>query len=284
MRDSHRMKEKFELSLDSRQVTSLLGAGLVVLGAVFVLGVVVGKRLAGAPAGNEPPDLLSALDRKAAAMVEARKEPTLTFQDELTRKSAALPREQPKPVIVEQRPPVVPEVRAPAVPAPAAVPEPKPSPAAEVKPATADAKPPAAETKPAEALPAAPPVEKAPEERPSSSPLRPLEKSPQQAVARTVAELAAAQKPAAVLPTEAVAGGRYCIQVKSTQEKDDANRFAARLRDRGYAPYVQQVELPERGTWFRVRMGSFENREAAGRYLADFKRETKIDAIVSCGK
>lgn len=276
MRDSHRMKEKFELSLDSRQVTSLLAAGLVVLGAVFVLGVVVGKRLASSPAGSEPPDLLSALDRKAAAMVEARKEPTLTFQDELTRKAAVLPREQPKPVIVEQRPPAAPGVRAPAVSAPAA-----PAEQAVDKAAAPAAAP---EPKPVEAPPAERPVETVPEERPASSPPRPMEGTAQQAVARTVAEVAAVQKPAAVLPTEAVAGGRFCIQVKSTQEKDDANRFAARLRDRGYAPYVQQVELPERGTWFRVRMGSFESRDAAGRYLADFKRETKIDAIVSCGK
>jgi len=93
-----------------------------------------------------------------------------------------------------------------------------------------------------------------------------------------------AVKPAAALPEEAVAGGVYSVQVKSTQEREDANRFAARLRDRGYAPYVQTVDLPGRGTWYRVRVGNFETREAAQRYLVDFKRETKIDAIVTGGK
>ena len=47
MRDTHRMREKYDLSLDSRQVVSLLIGGIVVLGAVFVLGVLVGKKLAG---------------------------------------------------------------------------------------------------------------------------------------------------------------------------------------------------------------------------------------------
>ena len=47
MRDVHRMREKYDLSLDSRQVVSLLIGGIVVLGAVFVLGVLVGKKLAG---------------------------------------------------------------------------------------------------------------------------------------------------------------------------------------------------------------------------------------------
>ena len=45
MRDAHRMKEKFDVSLDNRQIVSLLIAGIVVMGAVFVLGVVVGKNL-----------------------------------------------------------------------------------------------------------------------------------------------------------------------------------------------------------------------------------------------
>ena len=84
MRDSHRMKEKYDLSLDSRQVVSLLVAGIVVLGAVFVLGVLVGKKLAGSQRMDRAPDLLSALDQKSAALEKARAGTALTFQEELT--------------------------------------------------------------------------------------------------------------------------------------------------------------------------------------------------------
>ena len=42
MRDAHRMKEKYELSLDNRQIVSMTVGGLIVVAAVFVLGVVVG--------------------------------------------------------------------------------------------------------------------------------------------------------------------------------------------------------------------------------------------------
>ncbi len=107
MRDAHRMKEKFDVSLDNRQIVSLLIAGIVVMGAVFVLGVVVGKKLAGNAEAAAAPDLLSALDANAQVLQEAQKEPPLTFQDELTRKSAAaarsrspppsLPRPSPRP-------------------------------------------------------------------------------------------------------------------------------------------------------------------------------------------
>ena len=90
MRDAHRMKEKFDVSLDNRQIVSLLIAGIIVMGAVFVLGVVVGKKLAGNAQTAAAPDLLSALDANAQALQQAREgEPPLTFQDELTRKSGS---------------------------------------------------------------------------------------------------------------------------------------------------------------------------------------------------
>src|SRR5688572_21803850 len=105
MRDQHRMKEKFDLSLDNRQIVSLLIAGLVVLGAVFVLGVVVGKKLAANPEAGRAPDLLAALDNKATAMDEMRKDASLTFQDTLTAQEPARqdPPPAPKVAIVEKK-------------------------------------------------------------------------------------------------------------------------------------------------------------------------------------
>src|SRR3954471_6470355 len=100
MRDAHRMKEKIDLSLDNRQIVSLLIAGIVVLGAVFVLGVVVGKKLAEGEKAAGSPDLLSTLDEKAAAMEKVHRDPATTFQDELTKKAvpeARAERPAPKP-------------------------------------------------------------------------------------------------------------------------------------------------------------------------------------------
>src|SRR4051812_40785350 len=98
MRDVHRMKEKYDLSLDNRQIVSLVITGIVVLGAVFVLGVVVGKKLSSGGPAQAGTDLLTALDQKAAAMdaAVAAEEPALTFQEELTKKAAEPP--MPAPV------------------------------------------------------------------------------------------------------------------------------------------------------------------------------------------
>jgi cell division septation protein DedD len=56
------------------------------------------------------------------------------------------------------------------------------------------------------------------------------------------------------------------------------------LREKGYAPYIVTAEVPGKGTWYRVRMGSFPTKDAATRYLQDFKRETQAEAFVASTK
>jgi DedD protein len=237
MRDSHRMKEKYDLSLDSRQVVSLLVAGIVVLGAVFVLGVLVGKKLAGSQRTDRAPDLLSALDQKSAALERARASPTLTFQEELTTDAGA-PR--------------------------AAAPSPK---------AQAEKKPDAA-AKVAEAP--KPPVDK--RQDPSA---KPADGGP---VATRTAPAPGPAASAAKASDAAAPVGPFTLQLGASQNRDDAERMVSRLREKGYAPYIISAEVPGKGTFYRVRMGSFPTREAAVRYLEDFKRETKTEAFVASTK
>ncbi len=260
MRDSHRMKEKYDLSLDSRQVVSLVIGAIIVAGSVFVLGVVVGKNLAGNEQAQEAPDLLAALDQKANV--------ALTFQDELTKK-APPPSAHTAPAPPPPAPVQIAAARDPeAKPAPSPVPAPAPAPAAVVKPATlsADLGEPRAAVARAE-VPA-----------PASSP-SPAEETPtrtgglKDAFARATAPTPAAG--------DTDPDGAWTLQLSASQSRDEADRFAAKLRERGYAPYIVSAQVEGKGTWFRVRMGSFKNREAAQKYLVDFKRETQLDAFVA---
>ncbi|HZH04045.1 MAG TPA: SPOR domain-containing protein [Myxococcaceae bacterium] len=252
------MKEKFDLSLDNRQVVSLLISGLVVLGAVFVLGVVVGKKLAFQAQASEATDLLTALDAQAAG--DAGPSSTgLTFQDELTQRPPELKADPPEmadapPALTAAPEPKV-ELKAPEVKAP----EPK---APEVK----------AEPKVAETKPAAPPASEAKKASPVAGPV---------ATRGVTPDSDAAARAKDKRPAEAAANGPYSLQLSASQNKAEADRFAAKLRDRGYAPYIVEVNVPQKGVWYRVRMGSFPSKDAAQRYLQDFRRETRIDAIVA---
>jgi DedD protein len=72
IRDAERLKDKIEVSLDSRQIFFLFFGGAVVACLVFVLGVMVGKRLesrdrvGGRAATSASVDPLAALDELAA--------------------------------------------------------------------------------------------------------------------------------------------------------------------------------------------------------------------------
>lgn len=84
MRQNSRIRERFELSLDGKQVASIVVGALVVLGAVFVLGLNVGRQLAAGSAPPRPENPLAALDR-APVPPAAEKEPRLSFHDALTK-------------------------------------------------------------------------------------------------------------------------------------------------------------------------------------------------------
>lgn len=249
MRDSHRLKEKYELSLDNRQIVSITIASLVVLGGVFMLGVVVGKKLSAETAAlqQQPTDLLGQLDRKTDALETVKADAALTFQDELTRKA-------PTPTLVAEAPIVKPVAVEPAV---AVAPKP-------VAPADAAV---------AEVAVAPEPVKPVLPETPKGDPV----------ATRTVdggglkEAFGKAQRP----PTETAADGAWTVQLSAYQDKGEADRFAAGLRDKGYAPYIVEASIPGKGTWFRVRMGRFGTKDAASRYMDDFRRETAMNAIVT---
>ncbi len=213
MRDERETKEKYDLTLDNRQIVSGLIGAVVVLGAVFILGVVVGKKLGGDQRSARAQDLLSALDEKAAAMEQVRKEPPLTFQDELTKKTG------PEPI------------RAPVV----------------------------------------------------SLPPLPAEPKSQPTMAATQSHPSATSERKLVQRETKGSGskGAFTLQLSSTQKRTDANRFIEKLRGKGYAPFLTEAEVPGRGTWYRIRLGSFPNKEMAARYLTDFKRETQLEAFVA---
>jgi cell division protein FtsN len=82
------------------------------------------------------------------------------------------------------------------------------------------------------------------------------------------APVAAATKPAPVAAKPA-AGGAYVLQIGAYKSQADADaawkaykaKHAALLS--GYAPDVQQAQLGEKGTWYRLRIAGFSDKDGA---------------------
>lgn len=82
-------------------------------------------------------------------------------------------------------------------------------------------------------------------------------------------------------PQEVVPDGAFTLQLAATQSRSEADHFVEAMRAKGFGPYVVEADVPGKGLWYRVRMGGFPTKEAAGRYLQDFRRETQVDAFVT---
>lgn len=61
--------------------------------------------------------------------------------------------------------------------------------------------------------------------------------------------------------------GKYTIQLGSYNSMDDAKQFAEGFTVRGYNPIINEVVIPEKGTWYRVSLGIFDTVAAAKDYI-----------------
>lgn len=234
MRDENgRGREKFELSLDGRQIASIVVGALVILGVVFVLGLNVGKQIAVRQAAAGRGGDLEALDHPPPPPASASDD-AITFYDRLPKaKPAAPPPAEPKaaPALAS---------RAEAAAAPALAKEPAPA-----------------------ALP-----------RPAPLPTVP---------ALTVAASATPKAATAFRPPSAPdKAGAWCVQLAASSSRAEADRLAARFRS--LSPRVEAADVPGKGRFFRVRVGSFETKDDAERYRSDVARETGAKGYVTASR
>lgn len=73
---------------------------------------------------------------------------------------------------------------------------------------------------------------------------------------------------------------RYTVQTASYQERAMAEDEVKRLKKRGFAAFVVSSELPGKGVWHRVRLGSFSNKAAAEKLQKTIHEKERILTIV----
>ena len=74
---------------------------------------------------------------------------------------------------------------------------------------------------------------------------------------------------------------RFTIQIASKRELDDAKKVAAKLIESGYDAYIQRANFKQSSeTWFRVRVGSYDNRQTASAVAESLSKAQKETAWV----
>jgi cell division septation protein DedD len=303
LRDAERFKDKIEVSLDSRQIFFLFFGGAVVACLVFVLGVMVGRRLEGREqvarkaATSAAIDPLAALDELGADEKRRQdKHDELAFPQAL----GGEPEERAKPLgaadVAPAAPP--PEELAQAAGAKKAEAAKKAAAAAEEAKKADEAKKAAdaaAAKKAAEEAKKADEAKKAADaaaakkaaEEAKAAEAKEAKEAKEARKAAAAPAVAGAAKPAAASAANGSAAapkagkGKYTLQLSSFQDRAEADAFAAKVAAAGYKPYVIQSDVPDRGTFFRVRLGEYGTHEDAIAAKADFEAKQHIIAYVT---
>jgi DedD protein len=257
VRDIDRWKDKIEVRLDNRQVFFLFFGSAVVACMLFVLGVIVGKRIEsrGRAEAPEVQDPLAVLDRAGqpapATPPAARAE--LTFPRTLTNTSPRA-RTTARTVAAAPRPEPLKAAAAAASPKPEPVKAAAASPAPKPEPLKAAAATPSPKPEPAKAA--------ALKAEPVKAALRPpaLAKAP----------------PAAPDPAKAVKG-KFTLQLSAFPTRDEADAFARKYP----GAFVIVSAIPGKGTWYRVRCGNYASFQDATAAKASFEKQNRVIALVA---
>jgi len=66
-------------------------------------------------------------------------------------------------------------------------------------------------------------------------------------------------------------GGRYTVQIGAFQKEGEAKQIVNNLKSKGYPAFIKTSEIPGKGIWYRVRIGTFTTRVTAKLYAANLK-------------
>ena len=257
-READLYKDKIEVSLDGRQIFYLFFGGAVIVGLVFVLGVMVGRRVEAR--GHVDRARTTAAVDPLAALDRLEDKGGLSFKGSLMG--------DPAPSDVEHAIGAMEKARA-------AKPEPKPEPKVEKK--LEEPKPekkvePVAEVK----------VEKKKDEpKKVEEPKKVDEPKKSELVAEVKIEKPKTdEKKVEDKKSDEAPRSKYTLQLSSFQDKAEADAFLSSIKSQGYQAHVVEATVSGKGTFYRVRMGSYKSIEAANDAKAEFEKASKKSASV----
>jgi cell division septation protein DedD len=106
---------------------------------------------------------------------------------------------------------------------------------------------------------------------PAAAPPNPATPAPD----ATQAPAGAAAAPAASQAKQD-SGSRYVVQLASYRDKQEALQAQAKLNEKGAAAYLVESKLPDKGVWFRLRIGRHLSRAEAGELATRYGKGAAI--------
>jgi DedD protein len=73
---------------------------------------------------------------------------------------------------------------------------------------------------------------------------------------------------------------RFTLQLSSFQDRSEAEAFLGSIKSAGFQPYLTEAEVTGKGTFYRVRLGSYRSLEAANDAKSEYEKAARKTAQV----
>ena len=254
-RESELYKDKIEVSLDGRQIFYLFFGGAVIVGMVFVLGVMVGRRIEARghldpPRASATVDPLAALDRLEGGGGLSAFQGALRGADAPTTPAPEVDKAIKKKT--------------------------EPKKAEDKKEAKVEDKK-AAEKKEADKKEAKTDDKK--EAKADDKSAAKADKKDDKSAAKTDDKKADKKDDKSAAKTDDKKG-KFTLQLSSFQDKAEAQAYLDSIKSSGYQAYLAEGEVDGK-QYFRVRLGNYKSMDAASDAKAEFEKSVKKSAIVT---
>lgn len=114
----------------------------------------------------------------------------------------------------------------------------------------------------------------------AAAPAPPASKPAQPPATAKPARTAAAPEKQTAAPAEPDQQRPYSIHAGSYRKQNVARSEVSRLGALGFVTYVQQVDLGNKGVWYRVKIGDFATRAEAETVLGTLKKKASVPARI----
>jgi DedD protein len=309
-REPELYKDKIEVSLDGRQIFYLFFGGAVIVGLVFVLGVMVGRRVearghldrAQTQIASDPLAALDRLERSdnlsfhgALTGTEAPTDVDRAIGELEKHRAAGDPRPARLDAKPDARPEVKPDVRPEVKPEVVSHPDADKSRSDKHDGDKHDGDKHAKKHDDKSDKPVTRPDARAErsDDHPDARPDRPDAKADKteaksEKADKTEAKSEKADKTEAKsekadksdAKSKADVRGKFTLQLSSFQDKTEAEAFLSSMKSAGFQPYLTEAEVNGKGTFYRVRLGSYRSLDAASDAKAEYEKSAKKTAQV----
>jgi len=74
---------------------------------------------------------------------------------------------------------------------------------------------------------------------------------------------------------------KYALQLGSYKSRSQAEEVQNGLKKKGYQAYILEASIPEKGTWYRVKVGDYEDLEKVRQAASDLKQKERVSVMIT---